>query len=166
MSSPHEEYIMDLFVIWWKNFSYFDSTPILLRCIFCVFFYYIQSSVLFPLSGVHKALHSAEPNLGVFEAWFLENRLQPRTLRHPQPALQPAHSACLAFPLCLFSNFTGQTEMERNCTLSCQIISALVIVKLITDKILKVSLVRMSLVTLSLLCHRALGFPHMSRTKR
>lgn len=71
---------------------------------FFVFFKFI--CILPP--GVHKAVCSPEPNPGVFEAWFLENCLQPRTLRHPEPALQSADPAGLAFPFCVFSNFTGK----------------------------------------------------------
>lgn len=71
--------------------------------------YALMCTVSFP-PGVHKALCSAKPDPWVFEAGFLENRLQPRALCHAKSALQSSHPTCLPLPFCVFSNFTGQKK--------------------------------------------------------
>ena len=60
-----------------------------------------------------------------------------------------------------------QKEREGDCTLFSHIRFALITISILTDKNMNgVSLDWIFCVTLPLLCHRALGSPHMSRTKR
>ena len=57
--------------------------------------------------GVHQAVRPAEPHPGVPEAGLPEDCVQPRALRHPESALQPAHSARFPLPLRLLRHLTG-----------------------------------------------------------
>lgn len=68
--------------------------------------------MLFSPQGFHQDLRSAEPDPGVPETGLPANHQQPRTLCHTEPALQSAHTTCLAVTVCVLCNLTGRLHFS------------------------------------------------------